>query len=228
MIALKWSRDMLLDDGYVLRAATVADAAGVAALMSEPDVEQWWHQDWGTSRWEECLRGLIDDAGSLPLVLAQNGGADGDKISGGRAQSKPLQDSGVAGYVEVYQVAGDVLGRHIPHKQTDLGMHIALGRSSRGKGLGKGVIRSVLGAAGEILEGCNRLVAEPDVRNRKSVRAFAAAGLESGGTVQLPDKTARLMEGRPNAVTEGRDVEEPGIGKRSTEKRSNEKQGAVL
>jgi RimJ/RimL family protein N-acetyltransferase len=178
MIALGWNRDLFLGN-YVLRAATITDAEGVAALMAEPDVEQWWQQDWDASRWAECLRGLIEDPGSLPLVLTRSDETHGESV---------------AGYVEVYRVGGDILGLHIRHEQTDLGMHIALGETSRGQGLSGGVIRAVLGAAGEILEGCKRLVAEPDKRNAKSIRAFIAAGFESGETVQLPDKTARLME----------------------------------
>lgn len=178
MMALGWKRDVFLGT-HVLRAATVADAEGVAALMTEPDVEQWWHQNWDASRWAGCLRGLIEDPGALPLVLVRGDGAQGESV---------------AGYVEVYRVAGDILGQHIQHDQTDLGVHIALGETSRGQGLGEGVIRAVLGAAAEILEGCNRLVAEPDKRNTRSIRAFNSAGFESGETVQLPDKTSRLME----------------------------------
>ncbi|MBT2515409.1 GNAT family N-acetyltransferase [Arthrobacter sp. ISL-30] len=206
MIALGWNRDLLLGNN-VLRAATVADAEGVTALMAEPDVEQWWHQNWDESRWAECLRGLIEDPGSLPLVLIRGDKAQDNGAYDG-AQGDGAHGERVAGYVEVYRVAGDVLGQHIRHDQTDLGMHVALGETSRGQGLGGGVIRAVLGATGEILEGCNRLVAEPDKRNTRSIRAFKAAGFESGDTVQLPDKTARLMEARvmeaqPNSLTVG-------------------------
>lgn len=180
MNALDWKRDLSVGT-YVLRAATTSDAAGLAALMAEPEIEQWWHQDWDAARWADCLDRLIDDPNSLPLVV--NG-----------------EDGGVAGYVEVYRVAGDVLGRHIQHGPTDLGMHIALGAASRGQGLGVDVMQAVLGAAGGIVAGCQRLVAEPDERNSKSIHAFAAAGFTPGQTLRLPDKTARLMEGDPNSV----------------------------
>lgn len=182
MNALAWKRNLLLD-GHVLRRSGAADAAGLAALMAEPDVEQWWHQSWDAARWAEYLTGLLQDPGSLPLTL--------------------VQGNNVTGYVEVYRVAGDVLGRHIPHTGTDLGMHIALGSGTRGQGLGPVVIRSVLEAAPEILPGCGRLVAEPDVRNTRSHRAFSAAGLEAIDIVQLPDKTACLMAaGKPDPSRE--------------------------
>jgi RimJ/RimL family protein N-acetyltransferase len=41
--------------------------------------------------------------------------------------------------------------------------------------------------------GCTRVVAEPDVENTPSVRAFAAAGFVQQGEIQLPEKTAALM-----------------------------------
>jgi siderophore synthetase component/RimJ/RimL family protein N-acetyltransferase len=181
MSALGWNRDLAVDT-HVLRAATSADAEGVAALMAEPDVKQWWHQAWEAPRWAECLSSLTKDPGSLPLVLARETGE-------------------VAGYVEVYRVADDVLGGHIQHAPTDLGMHVALGESSRGQGLGVATIRAVLGAAAGILDGCRRLVAEPDERNARSVSAFAAAGFENRGAVRLPDKNATLLEAHVDTVT---------------------------
>ncbi len=209
MTTLGWNRDLSLGT-HVLRAATPADAEGVAALMAEPDVEQWWHQNWDASRWAECLQGLVRDPGSLPLVLTQDHSARGDDPPGNE----------VAGYIEVYRVATDVLGEHIQHDQTDLGLHIALGEMSRGQGLGRSVIRAVLGAAGDTLAGCQRLVAEPDERNTTSIRAFSAAGFEPRDTVRLPDKTAKLMEADPNSITVLPEYESipPGAGQ----------QGAVL
>lgn len=190
MSALGWNRDLAVG-AHILRAATPADAGGVAALMAESDVEQWWHQAWEPSRWAACLGSLIAEPDSLPLVLTRETGE-------------------VAGYIEVYRVAGDVLGGHIEHAPTDLGMHIALAKSSRGQGIGVAAIRAVLGAAAGILDGCRRLVAEPDERNTRSVSAFAAAGFENRGTVRLPDKAATLLDaqvpprpagGLPPAVT---------------------------
>ena len=179
MTALRWSRDVPVD-GLVLRQAAPADARDLAALMSEPDVEQWWHQAWEKDRWAEYVAGLVQDPNSLPLTLA-------DDALGGRT----------VGYVEVYRVATDILGQHISHSQTDLGMHLALGEPARGRGLGPRLIRSVLDAATGILDGCGRLVAEPDTRNTRSHRAFEAAGFTAVGTVQLPDKTALLVAAEP-------------------------------
>lgn len=175
MSALDWKHNLLLP-GHELHCSAAADAADLAELMAEPDVEQWWHQSWDVDRWAGYLDGLLRDPDSLPLTLVQR--------------------DNVAGYIEVYRVAGDVLGRHIEHAGTDLGIHIALGQGTRGQGLGAGVIRGIFEASEGILPGCERLVAEPDVRNIRSHRAFSDAGFEAIGTVQLPDKTARLMAAR--------------------------------
>lgn len=187
MTTLRWNQDVPVA-GLVLRRATPADAQDLAGLMAEPDVEQWWHQAWEADRWAEYVAGLLLDPNSLPLTLAD-----------GALDRRPV------GYVEVYRVATDVLGQYITHTQTDLGMHLALGEPARGRGLGPRLIRSVLDAAGGILEGCGRLVAEPDARNTRSHRAFEAAGFAATGTVQLPDKTALLVAAEPGlAGHEGR------------------------
>lgn len=184
MTALRWSQDVPVA-GLVLRQAAPADAHDLAALMAEPDVEQWWHQAWVADRWAEYIAGLVLDPNTLPLTLTGDGCA--------------------VGYVEVYRVATDVLGQHIAHSQTDLGMHLALGELARGRGVGPRLIRSVLDSATGILAGCARLVAEPDARNARSHRAFEAAGFAAVGTVQLPDKTALLVAAEPGpAGHEGR------------------------
>lgn len=176
MKALTWSRDLALD-GLVLRLASPADAEGLAVLMAEPDVEQWWHQAWEPGRWADYIARLLQQPGSLALTLT-----DGDCATG---------------YVEVYRVATDVLGRHISHAQTDLGMHLALGESARGRRVGARLISGVRERSQEILDGCERLVAEPDLRNTRSHRAFADAGFQAVGAVRLPDKTAWLMAAGP-------------------------------
>ena len=40
---------------------------------------------------------------------------------------------------------------------------------------------------------CTRVVAEPDIRNAPSLRAFTAAGFRTVGDISLPDKTAALL-----------------------------------
>ncbi|MBG6219024.1 RimJ/RimL family protein N-acetyltransferase [Arthrobacter sp. CAN_A6] len=172
MKILSWKQDMVLGEQH-LRPATAADAVELASLMAEPEVAQWWHQDWDAKRWTDYLGQMTEDPGSLPLALDRGGH--------------------VTGYVEVYRVAADVLGDYIEHSESDLGMHIAVGKQSRGRGLGTSIIRGVLREATEILDCCPRLMAEPDIRNISSHRAFSQAGFASLGTVQLPDKAAQLM-----------------------------------
>lgn len=188
---LAWTHDLDLGS-HTLRAATTADAEALATLMAEPDVDQWWHQRWDPHRWAAHLAGLAGDPHTLPLVLTA--------------------DSTVAGYVEVYRVAADVLGRHIEHRDADLGMHLALGKHARGRGLGTRVIGAIRETATSILDGCDRLVTEPDLRNTRSHRAFAAAGLRPVGLVQLPDKTAQLMAAQVTPAAHPHDIVAVGAG----------------
>ena len=69
------------------------------------------------------------------------------------------------------------------------------------KGLGRRLLRGVADALLRADPACQRVVAEPDVENTPSVRAFAAAGFVQQGELQLPDKTALLMV-RPRTMQE--------------------------
>lgn len=156
-----------------LRRATPGDAGPVAALMAEPEVARWWHQAWSADRWRETIERQLHDGPALPLVL--------------------VDDGAVAGYVELYPVAHDVLGRHVRHDDTDLGVHLALAGSVRGRGIGPRVLAAVREGAGTVVPGCRRLLAEPDLRNRGSLAAFRRAGFETAAEVDLPDKRAQLV-----------------------------------
>ncbi|HZX04742.1 GNAT family N-acetyltransferase [Kribbella sp.] len=48
---------------------------------------------------------------------------------------------------------------------------------------------------------CTRIVAEPDIENTPSLRAFEAAGFVQHGELRLPEKTAVLMV-RPRTAQE--------------------------
>lgn len=171
MSTLSWPRDLPVADG-TLRRARPDDAEALAALMAEPEVDRWWHQAWPAPRWAAHLADLTRH-GSLPLVLTE-----------GRT---------VMGYAEVYVVADDVLGDHVDHLDRDLGVHLALSEAARGRGHGPALLSALRGAAGGLLEGCLRLLAEPDERNTRSHAAFRKAGFETAGTVRLPGKTALLV-----------------------------------
>jgi RimJ/RimL family protein N-acetyltransferase len=97
-------------------------------------------------------------------------------------------------YLEVYRVVRDVLAGAYPARPHDLGLHVAVGEPSM---TGRGLVRSLLPEVADALFAadprCTRVLLEPDVRNRRAVRAFTAGGFAPVGEVPLPDKAALLM-----------------------------------
>ena len=140
--------------------------------MNDPDVARYWELDGPPERTAEHVRAQLDSAHSRPLLA--------------RLSGRPI------GYWELYQAAQDPLAAHYPAEPADLGVHLLIGEPDcRGIGLGGLLLRVLADAAQR--QRPRRLVAEPDERNLASVRAFAAAGFEPAGTLQLPGKRATLM-----------------------------------
>jgi RimJ/RimL family protein N-acetyltransferase len=97
-------------------------------------------------------------------------------------------------YVELYRVRHDRLAEYYPYDDEDWGVHVAIGDGTRvGRGLGRVLLRQVTDTLLLAEPACTRVVAEPDIENTPSVRAFAAAGFVQLGELQLPEKTAVLM-----------------------------------
>jgi RimJ/RimL family protein N-acetyltransferase len=103
-------------------------------------------------------------------------------------------DSEDFGYLELYRVRHDRLAEYYASDEHDWGVHVAIGDVTRvGRGLGRRLLRSLADALLGTDPDCLRVVAEPDIDNTQSVRAFAAAGFVKQGELQLPEKTALLM-----------------------------------
>jgi lysine N-acyltransferase len=143
----------------------------IAGWMAQPHIQRWWQQDWSVERWAAELTRQAAGEHSVPCVAA----FDGEDF----------------GYVELYRVRFDRLAQYYASDEHDWGIHLAI--TQVGRGLGRRLLRAV---ADELLRShpaCQRVVAEPDVQNTPSVRAFAAAGFVQQCQLQLPDKTALLM-----------------------------------
>ncbi|MFB9429707.1 GNAT family N-acetyltransferase [Streptoalloteichus tenebrarius] len=142
--------------------------------MRAPHVAAFWRQAWPRGRWAEELAAQRAGDHSLPCLVA----LDGEPVA----------------YLEVYRVVRDRLAGHYPHHPHDIGVHVAVGELGRtGRGLGRALLRAVARGLLDADPACRRVVAEPDVGNGPSIRAFLAAGFVAGGVVRLPDKTAELL-----------------------------------
>ncbi|WP_350276756.1 GNAT family N-acetyltransferase [Kribbella sp. HUAS MG21] len=159
---------------FDLRPAEPADAPRIALWMAQPHVRRWWHQGWSVERWAQEIEQQAAGEHSTPYVAALD-----------------AQDFA---YLELYRVRHDRLAEYYAYDDEDWGVHVAIGDATR---VGRGLGRRLLGAVADTLlrtePACTRVVAEPDIENTPSVRAFAAAGFVQHGELQLPEKTAVLM-----------------------------------
>ncbi|MGA8117261.1 MAG: GNAT family N-acetyltransferase [Actinocatenispora sp.] len=160
---------------FALRPVDVAaDLPLVHDWMHQPHVVPYWQQDWPAER----LRGYL---------LDQFAG-DASRPCLGLLAGEPVS------YWEVYRPVRDPLGDAYPARPTDLGVHLLIGRRDlTGSGLGTVLLRAVRDGLWQADPACDRIVAEPDVRNVPSVRAFGKAGFHRHDDIDLPGKTAALM-----------------------------------
>lgn len=161
----------------------VADLDLLHAWMNDPAVARFWELAGPRERLVAHLDELFAGTHSRPYV----GALDGVPMS----------------YWELYRAEGDRLAEHYPARPTDAGMHLLLGPARfRGVGLGRHLIRAV--SDRQLADaGTDRVVAEPDVRNTASLRAFERAGFRRAQQLSLPEKTAALMIREPDPTRPG-------------------------
>jgi acetyl CoA:N6-hydroxylysine acetyl transferase len=147
------------------------DTDTLHAWHNDPEVARFWEMAWPRAAIARYLHQQLGSAHSAPFV----GFLEGVAMS----------------YWELYRADLDPLAAHYPARDGDAGVHLLLGPAGyRGLGLGPDLLRAV---SGWQLETAERVVAEPDVRNLRSVRAFERAGFRRVADIDLPDKRAALM-----------------------------------
>lgn len=155
-----------------------ADVALVHRWMGAGHVHRWWDLALPLDRLAEYLGTQAADAHSRPFF--------GDLVASDRAER--------VAYLELYRADLDPLARHYDARPHDLGVHLLIGPLHHtGRGLGRAVIAGTRDALLTGHPAATRVVAEPDVRNTASIRAFTAAGFTRRAELRLPDKTAALM-----------------------------------
>lgn len=150
------------------------DVALLHGWMNDPEVARFWELALPPDRIAAYLCDQVGSAHSTPYI----GELDGIPVS----------------YWELYRADLDPLARHYPARRADAGVHLLLGPAAcRGRGLGPPLLRAVAGWQLAAATAASRVVAEPDVANARSVRAFERAGFHRVADVDLPDKRAALM-----------------------------------
>ncbi|MGC0420380.1 GNAT family N-acetyltransferase [Embleya sp. AB8] len=144
------------------------------AWMNDPEVARWWE--------------LTGDEEVVRRYLAGQAASSHSSAYLGCLDDEPV------GYWELYRADLDELARHYPARPHDVGIHLLIGPAARrGRGIGAVLLRAVTELVLRAAPDTMRVVAEPDVRNQASVRAFGRAGFRHLGELELPDKTAALM-----------------------------------
>lgn len=147
----------------------------ISGWMNDPAVAAFWELPGPDEVTADHVRSQLEgDGRSLPCL----GVLDGVPMS----------------YWEIYRADLDPLAGHYSARPYDTGLHVLLGRpADRGRGVGTAVLRAVAELVLDQRPRCERVLAEPDVRNTPSVAAFLGAGFRFGAEVRLPSKHAALM-----------------------------------
>ena len=150
------------------------DADLVHSWMNDSEVARFWQMPWPRAQIADYLRDQMCGGHAVPYL----------GILGDVAMS----------YWELYRADLDPLARYYPARDHDAGVHLLLGPAAyRGRGLGAELIRAVSGWQLDADLRVSRVVAEPDVRNTRSVVVFERAGFHRVTDIDLPDKRAALM-----------------------------------
>ena len=143
--------------------------------MNDPETALYWELDGPVGRVAAHLR----EQARLPYTAAYVGVLNGLPMS----------------YWELYRADLDPLlaGRY-PAQAGDAGIHLLVGPAGqRGRGIGSALLGDTARRALAAFPQASRVLAEPDVRNVRSVRAFVRAGFRHAAEIDLEGKRAALM-----------------------------------
>jgi acetyl CoA:N6-hydroxylysine acetyl transferase len=151
-----------------------ADLDLVHGWMRAPHVAPWWELDVPRAELAAYLERAVADDHQQVLI--------------GSVGGRPVS------YWEVYWAARDPLAAWYQADPHDQGVHLLIGpRSLTGRGLGTALLGAVAAWQLGREPATRRVVAEPDVRNIASLRAFERGGFRRVAELDLPSKHAALM-----------------------------------
>ncbi|QHC25089.1 GNAT family N-acetyltransferase [Streptomyces sp. GS7] len=151
------------------------DLDRITGWMNDPAVAAFWELAGPPETTAAHLRAQLDgDGRSVPCL----GVLDGVPMS----------------YWEIYRADLDRVARHYGARPHDTGVHLLIGGAGdRGHGLGTMLLRATADLVLDQRPRCDRVIAEPDLRNTASVAAFLSAGFRYAEEIELPEKRAALM-----------------------------------
>lgn len=148
--------DTLIDagGGVDLRALTRADEEELDALLSEPDVAEWFEADGGE------LVALIEEPSVTPFLIRRCG--------------EPI------GYAQIYHANSDAFWQDLRVPNETMGLDLSIGgAANRGAGTGPKVIRALIDRAFS-MERVVQVIIDPHPENSRAIRAYAKCGFRFG------------------------------------------------
>lgn len=142
----------------------------------------------------------------LPVVrdtLADRAANEDQTLYVGHLDHTPMS------YFEAYWAARDPIGDRYDAHPADRGIHLLIGPPEY---LGEGYAAPLLRAMTAFLfrhPETRRVIAEPDARNERAIRAFERAGFERRREIELPEKTAQFVVRRREAFEAEAEVTDP-------------------
>ncbi|MFE9256828.1 GNAT family N-acetyltransferase [Streptomyces sp. NPDC006879] len=151
------------------------DLGRLVRWMNDPAVAAFWELSGPESVTAAHVRAQLDgDGRSFPCL--------------GTLDGRPMS------YWEIYRADLDPISRFYPARPHDTGIHLLIGEAAdRGRGVGTILLRTVADLILDHRPRCNRVIAEPDIRNTSSVSAFLGSGFRLAGEVELPNKRCALL-----------------------------------
>jgi RimJ/RimL family protein N-acetyltransferase len=142
--------------------------------MNDPDVARFWKMPWPRSQIASYLSRQDRSTHSTPYL----GEFDGVPIS----------------YWELYRADLDPLAQYYDAREHDAGLHGLMGPTEyRARRLAAHLLRTVTAWQLDADPRATRVVIEPDVENRRTIRVGELAGFRRIVDVDLPNKRAALM-----------------------------------
>lgn len=167
-------RDLDINKVISFRPVTLQeDLERIHNWMNQPHVIPFWKLGFSLNRIKAHLKkALADQHQTLYIGLL-----DGVPMS----------------YWESYWAIDDIIGNYYPANVADHGIHLLIGEPTfLGKGYALPLLRSMTDFQFEN-KAVQKIVTEPDIRNKKMIHIFEKCGFEFQKPVELPDKTGSLM-----------------------------------
>lgn len=149
------------------------DAELLHKWMNEEHVIPFWKLDGPRETYYKHLEKALSDSHQTLYI--------------GCINDKPMS------YWEAYWIKGDVVENAYPSAPFDQGIHLLIGeKEDLGKGYSLPLLKAMVRHQFQEPD-TEKIIAEPDIRNKKMIHVFEKCGFRAIQPIELPDKTALLM-----------------------------------